>query len=137
MAEISLSYSAVDWSDAAQAMLERAEKFDTVRGLDSIAAMRERGAPLYQVERAGKPVAYYVLEILHHPHGREAVIAAAAGRAPGVDLTTVILRTVELQAAGAVDHMTCQTQRPALVKKCVALGWSVDGIILRKTLKCQ
>lgn len=138
MVQDALNFAAVEWTDAAQAVLEQAERFDTTRGLDSIAAMRERNAPLYQITARGRTVVYYVLEVNHHTHGSEAVVCAAAATIKGCNLTTILARTVELQCAGAaVDHIMFQTRRPGLVKKTEALGWKTDGFIMRKSIKCH
>lgn len=137
MVQDALNFAAVEWTDAAQAVLEQAERFDTTRGLDSIGALRERHAPLYQMTARGRPVAYYVLEVNHYPHGKEAVISAAAAVVKGCDLTTILARTVELQCAGAVDCIMFHTRRPGLVKKATRLGFLTDGIIMRKSVNSQ
>lgn len=137
MAEIPLRYEPVPWSDLAQSTLERAEKFDTVRGLDTIAAMRERAAPLFAVTLNGRPLMWYVLELNQHPHGTEAVIAAVAGRVSGIDLTTLLSSVVQVQVAGVADHIMFLTKRPALVKKATRLGWNPDAVMMRKTVNMQ
>lgn len=137
MVQDALRFALIEWTDAAQAILERAEKFDTARGLDTVAAMRERAAPLYQITARDKPVAYYVLEVNHYPHGKEAVITAAAATIRGCDLTTILARTIELQVAGAVDHIAFHTLRPGLMKKATKLGWKVDCVVMRKSVNLQ
>lgn len=135
MVQDALRVARVDWTDAAQAALERAQKFDTTRGLDSVAAMRHRGALLLEISQHGKPAAWYVLEQNYYPHGSELVIAATAGRFKGrADVAETVCRFAELQAVGNADVVMFQTKRKGLIKKCAAIGWSVDGIIMRKSV---
>lgn len=66
--------------------------------------------------------------------GDELWIDAAAGKAPGYDLTAAGLAIVEAQAAG-LETVGFLTRRPGLLKKAQRLGYQVDGWILRKRIK--
>lgn len=66
-------------------------------------------------------------------HGGELWVQAAGGNARA-DLTRIGLAAIEYQAAGKFQSVGFQTRRTGLVKKAQALGYTIDGYILRKTL---
>ena len=84
----------------------------------------------FQVLRDGVPVAAYLLRV----RDDEAFILAAAGR-DVVDLTIVIDALVTIQARQAgLATVAFRTVRPGLKKKVVALGYVLQGDILRKRI---
>lgn len=90
------------------------------------------GAECFQlVDEAGVPRMTYGLEIIRHAGGIEALIVAAAGRYPGVDLTDTTLRVIEAQASRC-DVVTAVTKRPALVAKMHLRGYKTVAVILAK-----
>ena len=65
--------------------------------------------------------------------GSELWVQAAGGYGK-YDLTSLILAKTERLAAGKFNSVGFQTRRRGLVKKASALGYKVDGYILRKLL---
>ncbi len=107
---------------------------ETSGGLGSMDAGLD-GAALFEVVIGGAVVGRYALRLVDRPNGRELVIVAAAGGAPGFDLVASILpHVVDKQSQGA-DRITVRTRRRGLVKKLLARGWSVDAYVLGKSTK--
>ncbi len=91
-----------------------------------------RGAQCFQVcDVAGVPCLTYGVEIIPHAGGTEALIVAAAGHLPGVDLTDTGLRLISAQAKHC-DVITAVTRRPALIKKMHTHGFKTVAVILAK-----
>lgn len=58
----------------------------------------------------------------------------AAGGSGALNLTALILHTTEAQAKGLYKSVGFQTRRKGLVKKAQALGYEIDGYIMRKKI---
>jgi hypothetical protein len=81
-----IAWRNVPWSEEALEHLSAILKHDTCGGLCSLEEIVQ-GAVLFEGELRGEIVGRYALTIMQHVHGVEAVIVAAAGHAPGEDLT--------------------------------------------------
>lgn len=93
-------------------------------GLDSIL----HGCQFFVL--SGGTFAYALL-----PAGRELWIQAAGGK-DAQDLTRLGLAAIEAQGKAArFESVGFQTRRKGLVKKAQALGYEIDGFILRKKIK--
>lgn len=93
-----------------------------------------RGAECFLLVGEGGVMGAYALRVVSHDAGRVVWIQAAAGGAPGVDLTKAIVPVIERQAAGALQ-VAITTRRRGLVKKLVKQGYVVSGVTLRKRLQ--
>ncbi|MGQ0750604.1 MAG: hypothetical protein ACT4PS_08725 [Betaproteobacteria bacterium] len=124
-----------EFDEEARAAFEAAAHFDTGGGLVTIDELAARGV-LIEMEEGGEVVCRYLLTVEQHAHGLEAVILAAAGHAPGRDLTRAGIRDIEARISGCASIAT-YTRRPGLVRKLARGGFRVDGFILRKRLRVQ
>lgn len=105
-------------------ILELAEKYDAQEmGLAKLL----QNCQLFILDGSDSQMAYAVI-----PQGQELWIQAGAGRG-AVDLTELGLASIEMQAVG-FKSVGFQTRRRGLVKKAIALGYQIDGYILRKKL---
>jgi hypothetical protein len=120
------------WTRAALEALARCErpKADALDGLSSIEEICH-GGQLYALEHGGEVLAWYVVKVNEFDRGREAVVVAAAGRAPDLDLTHAIETAVLAQYASC-DAFACITRRPALAKKLALMGYGLSGFVMRK-----
>jgi len=133
----SLSVRPVSLSLAALEAFERCLRphVDATAGLCSIEDVC-RGAQVYEIREAGTPIAWYAVRVDHYTGGDNAVIVAAAGRRPGVDLTAVTLAALERQFSRCA-MLTAITRRPFLARKLVTFGFAPTGFVLRKRLQCH
>ncbi len=124
-------------SDLAAPLLAPAlgEGRDTTGGLMTIKELLA-GAQCFEViDETGRSVGSYAVEVFTHDGGNEAVVVAAVGAMPGVDLTASVLPGVEQQARGAgCAAVTIHTRRRGLLAKLKAAGYRCDGFIMRKTI---
>lgn len=110
-------------------------RHDTSGGLVGVDELL-RGGQLFEMVHGDDVLMRYVLTVQQHEHGREGIIVAAAGSAPGHDLTAAGLAAIELQLAEC-DAVACLTRRRGLVKKLAAHGFGIDGFVMRKRLKAR
>jgi hypothetical protein len=131
----SLTVQPVDWSPAALMALEacRSPKADASDGLVSILEICNAGQ-LYALHDGNRPIAWYVVQLEEHDHGTEATVLAAAGRAPGIDLTRAIY-AAGLHQFAACDYLKIVTRRQAMVRKLAQLGFGLSGFVMRKRIK--
>lgn len=87
-------------------------------------------AGLYGVFEGDSLVARFVLR----QDGREAVLVAAYGDRPGLDLTAWVLPWIERELAGQVDSIRIHTRRRGLVRKLGLQGYGLGEYVLRKEL---
>lgn len=108
-------------------------ELDTTGGLWSLAELCNGGRLFEVADEAGKVVLRYVLHFENHANGRECVVMAAVGAAPGVNLTQAILPLIEAQAQREeCKAVTFYTRHRGLVVKAGRMGYSGHGVILRK-----
>lgn len=125
-----LTIRAAPWCDLAAATLAPA-----VRHVGNLAAQVQSGAAaLFWLEGEGATVGAFVLRVDHPPSGAEGVIVAAAGRAPGVDLTALMLPLVEGMFKGC-QRLRIHTARPGLGAKLGAMGYGLQEAVYTKDLK--
>jgi hypothetical protein len=127
-----IAWRNVPWSEEALEHLSAILKHDTCGGLCSLEEIVQ-GAVLFEGELRGEIVGRYALTIMQHVHGVEAVIVAAAGHAPGEDLTAHGL--ADALSRVNVDSLMVHTRRLSLVRKLARQGFTCDAFVLRKKLK--
>ncbi len=86
---------------------------------------------LYRVEQGGKFAGFVILRVEYFSGGAEGVILAAAGAAPGTDLTAVLLPYLETIFKG-VKCYRVSTARRGLAVKLQAQGYEITHYVLRK-----
>lgn len=127
-----------EWAEAAGALAGARVRppADDPAGPDCYRIMVERGdAIVLRVERADAPAGYIVARVETFDEGRELVIVAAAGGAPGADLTAETQPLLEAVARRAgCRSMRCHTVRPGLMAKLERHGWRPAETIMRKVL---
>jgi hypothetical protein len=124
------------WSRAALEALARCEapKSDALDGLSSLEEVCH-GGQLYALAGGdGQVLAWYVVKVNDLERGSEAVVVAAAGRAPGLDLTAAIETAVRAQYRHC-DALAAITRRPALARKLALLGFGISGFVMRKRIR--
>lgn len=134
--EKTLSLSIQPWSGAARTALLAAARFDTSGGLKTLEEVCTGGTLFVLADGAtDEPIMHYVLRVDQHAHGKEGVIVAAAGAAPGWSLTREYLPAIEHQLA-AEECLTamCHTRRPGLKAMLEKHGYRCDAWVMRKTL---
>lgn len=109
------------------------DKRDTTGGLGSMDTAFE-GAELFDLVIDGKTVGRYALKAVTRAKGTEVFVIAATGRVKGVDLLASVFPAIEQQCQGA-DRVTVNTRRRGMVKKLLAMGWTLDSFVLRKKIK--
>lgn len=109
-------------------------KTDTCGGLSTALEQLQESDCFVVCNSSGEKAAYYALQAIDRPGGREVVIVAAAGTIPGADLVRSVIPYIEQQVSGA-KALTVHTRRRGLVAKLAAQGFRVDGFILRKALQ--
>ncbi len=122
------------WTDEARETLAKCSEPDitTQGGLASVADLEADGQ-LFECEIDGEIVGNYVLRVIRRSNGTELQVVAAAGRAPGVDLSALGMAAIFEQARTiGADAVALHTRRMGLVKKLARAGFMVDGFILRR-----
>lgn len=117
---------------AARAAYAKCMRFDTSGGLQSLDDMLGR-CELFELHDGEAVIGRYALRVNEWAHGREGIILAAVGNAPGLDLTAAFLPTIEQQLAG-VDAVLVVTRRKHLVNKLLQAGYELNAFMLRKRL---
>lgn len=114
--------------------LEPAARFDTTAGAASLADLCA-GAQGFELRQGGQRQLAYAVKVAQHKAHRVAWIMAAAGHAPGVDLTATVLPAIEYQARELeCSQVAITTIRPGLIRKLKARGYTVTGVTLRKNI---
>jgi len=109
--------------------LAAAARFNTTAGAMSVAEL-VAGCDGFELHADTGRAAYALRQA-----GQTLWIMAAAGRAPGVDLTAAILHEVERVAIErGATQIAATTIRPGLVHKLQKAGFQITGITLRKNL---
>lgn len=126
-----LTICRANWTEEAARVLAPSIPFGSAEDLrEQVAA----GACLFQVERAGDLVGFYVLRIDQSASGAEGVLVAAAAR-DETDLTASLLPHIERQFIGC-KTIRIHTARPGLARKLATRGgYGAAEIIMRKSLK--
>lgn len=106
--------------------LLRLAEGDDVQGLGLDAILK--GCEFFILEGSGDKLAFALSAV-----GSELWVQAAGGSG-NRNLTRLILNTAEHLAKGTHSSVGFQTRRRGLVKKAQALGYEIDGYILRKKL---
>lgn len=132
--EKGLTFARSDMANV-RAMLARAiERGDTTGGAASVDDMAG-GGQVYEVQQGGRQVAAYALSVADHAHARVVWVTAAAGTAPGVDLTAELLEQIYAQARSVhASQVAITTKRRGMLRKLRAQGFEVTGITLRKRI---
>lgn len=124
----SLSVRPLDYSDRHAAALWPTVAHDPTMTQERFAELCRAG--LYGVFEGETFVGRFVLS----QDGNEAVLVAAYGDRPGVDLTAWVLPWIERQLAGQVGSIRIHTRRRGLVKKLGQQGYGLGEYVLRKEL---
>lgn len=119
----------------ARHMLARAVlRGDTTAGaasLDEVCA----GGRVFEGLHDGRTALVFVLAMRDHAAARVCWVQAAAGHAPGVDLTGAAMPMIEQHARSqGAGQVAVTTRRPGLVRKLKAAGYRVTGVTLRKAI---
>lgn len=118
-------------NDAAAVALAPAMRHNPFGGIESMADVLH-GAQCFELSDQGDPFMTYGLRVIERARGVEVVIAAAAGRLPGVDLTSTALAVIEEQTQH-YDVLSIVTARPGLVKKLLRHGFHAVALVLAKS----
>lgn len=108
---------------------------DTSGGLVSGRELLDSAQCFEVIDETGRRVAGYALQLVEHDLGREAVVVAAVGGAPGVCLVSSVMPGIEIQARNAgCRQVSMVTRRRGLVAKLKAQGFEFGGFVMRKKL---
>lgn len=103
--------------------------------LDDIKRQTECGAMLFElVADGGAVVGAFVLRVDREACRNVGVVVAAGGGVSGVDLTALIMPTIERMFYGC-ESIRIHTARPGLLKKLAPQGYKTAEIIFEKSLK--
>jgi len=131
--EKSLTIHAATFADARPLLARAALRGDTTAGAASLDELCAGGQVFAVHDGGGRPVMAYVLAVRQHEAARVCWVQAAAGSAPGVDLTRELLPRIERQAKEqGAGQVAITTRRRGLMKKLRAQGYTVTGVTLRK-----
>lgn len=107
-------------------------KADTCGGLATVGDLCA-GGQQFIVTNRGAVVGGYSLIPMQFDRGVCIWIQAGAGHLDGVDLSTLMARTVEAQARDAGARQVAMiTKRPALVRRLLRQGWQIAGTKMTK-----
>lgn len=130
--ETGLSIHPATFADARPLLARAALRGDTTGGAASLEELCA-GGQVFAVHSAGRTVMAYVLAVRQHEAARVCWVQAAAGSAPGVDLTRELMPRIERQAKEqGAGQVAITTRRRGLIKKLRAQGYTVTGVTLRK-----
>lgn len=119
------------WTPEIEALIQSAI---TGGSIEDIKRQVKNGAQLWAVlDEDYEAVGAFVLRIDELAGMNEGVLVAGAGRINGVDCTALILPHVEKMFIGC-QSMRIHTNRPGLMKKLIAYGYTGSEVILRKAL---
>jgi len=132
-APVELHIKAAPWAVAAPFLVAVADPDYTLEemGRDMVAG----AVAAYTVDDGAGPVAAFLLRVESLPSGEEAVIVAAASRAPRGDLTRHVLPGIEaLARAVGCRSVRFHTGRPGLGRKAESIGYRLAETVYRKDL---
>lgn len=119
----------------ALSLIERASTH-AVGGAATVADLVS-GCALFDVVNAqGRVVAAFAVRVDQYEAGRELSVTAAGGEAHARGATEAMSAWAEAQARDRIGArvLTCETQRPGLVRKLQRLGYRVSGYVLTKEI---
>ncbi|MEQ8585937.1 MAG: hypothetical protein RLO01_01855 [Thalassobaculaceae bacterium] len=119
----------VAWDDGADALFGRIAATCPMPGGFYRDEVLARGSRLVEVVSDGERVGAFIVRT----EPEDAVIVAAAGAAPGVDLVRAVLPVVEREAfAAGFQGVRFHTGRAGLIRKAEAMGWRRQETVMRK-----